>query len=444
MFDKITEYEEKVMRQWIKETAFTNFEKEPIAVLGPTEHILAYWIQNKEKLYKLLGENLIVRKMIDYSKPIDEIKTDIARCADIQDFLSVLKYNLIEKSCFCANSYLEVCEHVLSANALAHNHVLTNVALYNKDQQLLIKLPKGMRTSKAVKKLMELYPQDEKKFEKFRLAHSKVLTGRNYKCELCLSIHPLDYMTMSDNAHNWSSCMSWGEGGAYRGGTLECMNSTNTLVAYLHSPDEKYYLASKSDLYWNDKKWRCLFIADEYAITSVKDYPYHNEGLLKITLDWVRELAKENWGMEYGKTHSTESCDISAEGEFPISTFSYWTRQVMYNDFGRTTHYYALSGNQPKEDCLYYTDVCTCALCGSPFNTGNEADVVCESCSPRTRCDSCGCVLEASYTGDDHHLYCEECFYDRYFYNDLTGEYSSLNDYITIDFLFGLSSSCNN
>ena len=61
-------------------------------------------------------------------------------------------------------------------------------------------------------------------FEDFRIAQSLVTNQANLKGYITLSIHPLDYMTMSDNNCGWDSCMSWQEEGCYRQGTVEMMN----------------------------------------------------------------------------------------------------------------------------------------------------------------------------------------------------------------------------
>ena len=77
-------------------------------------------------------------------------------------------------------------------------------------------------------------------FEQMRIKHSQILNKKRLKGTLCLSIHPLDYITISDNNCDWDSCMTWtGDDcpGEYRLGTLEMMNSPSVVVAYLDSKE---------------------------------------------------------------------------------------------------------------------------------------------------------------------------------------------------------------
>jgi hypothetical protein len=116
--------------------------------------------------------------------------------------------------------------------------------LYNDKESLSFVSPKdgskvtitlGMKFMKALGKVVEAYNLDQEMFEEFRIAHSQILNDKKLSGRLCLSIHPLDYMTMSDNESDWGSCMSWREGGCYRRGTVEMMTSPVVVVAYLKS-----------------------------------------------------------------------------------------------------------------------------------------------------------------------------------------------------------------
>ena len=181
------------------------------------------------------------------------------------------------------------------------------------------------------------------------MEHSRILNDKAMNGTLCLSIHPMDYITMSDNDSNWSSCMSWTRGGGYRGGTVECMNSTNTLVAYLESEDNPCSFLNYAD--WNNKKWRCLFVVNPDVITSVKSYPYHNNDILDIVIKWLAELAKENWGGEVDTNTIVTETDGVIYLKTELGTYSrrkpymyFETNGVMYNDFGcATNHHYVLS-----------------------------------------------------------------------------------------------------
>ena len=114
--------------------------------------------------------------------------------------------------------------------------------------------------------------------------------------ELCLSIHPMDYMTMSDNDNNWQSCMNWMNNGDYRLGTVECMNSPYVLVAYLHNPNHSMSIGPYE---WNSKHWRELFIIHPEMISEVKGYCFQDENLTNTILMWIKELAHNNLDWDY-------------------------------------------------------------------------------------------------------------------------------------------------
>lgn len=104
---------------------------------------------------------------------------------------------------------------------------------------------------KALKQLNGiLHFMDDDEFEEFRICQSMCTNTTALEGKLCLSIHPLDYMTMSDNACDWSSCMSWQEDGCYRMGTVEMMNSPCVIVAYLESSHPMYFSREAT---WNSK-----------------------------------------------------------------------------------------------------------------------------------------------------------------------------------------------
>ena len=101
--------------------------------------------------------------------------------------------------------------------------------------------------------MAQLNGQSLEEFEDFRIKHSRILSEKEFIGRLSLSIHPLDFMTMSDNDSDWSSCMSWRTCGSYRRGTVEMMNSPCVVVAYL-SASKPMVLDRGSHFKWNIKK----------------------------------------------------------------------------------------------------------------------------------------------------------------------------------------------
>ena len=107
---------------------------------------------------------------------------------------------------------------------------------------------------------------------------------------LYLSVHPLDYLTISENNEGWHSCHSLD--GSYRGGNLNYMVDNTTIVAYLADEENKRLRTFEgSGLTWNSKKWRVLlhYNKENEAIYINKQYPYSCEALAERVVDWLTE-----------------------------------------------------------------------------------------------------------------------------------------------------------
>ena len=134
-------------------------------------------------------------------------------------------------------------------------------------------IPKGTKIGRFLNKTVlpllktilmdnaEKYDELAKAVEKFITTLSMLNQNNKMSGTLCVSIHPMDYYTMSDNSYDWCSCMSWSNDGEFKCGTLEMCNSKNIVVAYLKG-SEKFEG-------WNSKRWRELFYIDEDIILGI-------------------------------------------------------------------------------------------------------------------------------------------------------------------------------
>ncbi len=114
--------------------------------------------------------------------------------------------------------------------------------------------------------------------------------------KLILSIHPMDYITMSINDSNWSSCVHPDDGNS--GTNFSAMVDSSTFVAYVPRRRSKIVLHHKQpDVVWNDKKWRVLCHFDEKLknVAMNQQYPHDNETIFAN----LRRLMRKQWGLEY-------------------------------------------------------------------------------------------------------------------------------------------------
>ena len=277
--------------------------------------------------------------------------------------------------------------------------------------------------------------------EKARILQSQLLNTKSLKGNLNLSIHPLDYITMSDNEYDWSSCMSWEESGCYRLGTLEMLSSPKVIVAYLTGENNEYHLTS--DITWNNKKWRELFVVDKNVISGVRGYPYYNKTLESTVLNKLVELATNNLGWEFEKdTIKFLTNSYSPETNEKTYSISMHTN-AMYNDFGIQSPQAHLGINTReilKENPINidYGNYPYCLSCGEPIYLQNDSEsewdtlgdgLECFSCRGLYYCDDCGMLCDADDLCDiNGKLVCSCCSAENYIYCEECNNYISIED----------------
>lgn len=131
-------------------------------------------------------------------------------------------------------------------------------------------IPKDYKVVKAFK----YFEQDENilkllQSEASRIIQENVITGT-----LCLSVHPLDYLSVSENPFNWRSCHALD--GDYRSGNLNYLVDENTVVCYLRSNKQSILPHFPETVLWNSKKWRVLlfFTDDANMVFAGRPYPF--------------------------------------------------------------------------------------------------------------------------------------------------------------------------
>lgn len=160
----------------------------------------------------------------------------------------------------------------------------------NYDGILENKLPKeyegfcaGTRLSKVLMKKFDVGAED------VRQRLSMLIQSNKIAGKLCLSVHPLDFLSASENNHNWRSCHAMD--GEYRVGNVSYMMDDCTFIAYLKSDAPDTRLPHfPYDVPWNDKKWRCYFYVDREneIIYAAKQYPFFSQRALEIIADILR------------------------------------------------------------------------------------------------------------------------------------------------------------
>lgn len=383
------------------------------------EHLLRYWDTNKQKLFHAFGDKFILSKEIEFAQDHDELcnrmSTLVAESRTsggfMQEYYERFVFGMDYRDSRRFSSL--ICDENLVTNRFDGDTFTIDLPNGKK-----LTINEGCKVTRALGKIANAFNMNG--FERFRIDHSMAINHKITKGNLCISIHPLDFITMSDNECDWSSCMSWQEDGCYRRGTVEMMNSPIVAVAYLTSESDMYMPGGYR---WNSKKWRELYVIDRDIITNILSYPYRNFNITKEVLRTIRGLFPEDAYTKdfceyrpYNRTH-IEPLDATIS----VEPHTY----AMYNDFGSDTTF----GYFNPELCdgvldFVYSGDAVCMVCGK--NEGyydGEGSLVCEDCEPVFRCCNCG----DSYDSDE--LYCVDGdYYCHYCYDERCTE-----DYVTGD-----------
>lgn len=403
LYNQITDAEKEALIKYIKEYNGTN------TISKPLDYILRFWASAKTNLYELLGNQLTISKTITYEESFEELdhKLQINRVlSNFRTFISSIAF---------ADTNLELKPYIhdlinhlgISCNDLVENKYNGKSFKVELTNGETLSIQNGMKAIKVLDKINKIYHYcTEEEFEKFRIFHSQVLNQKKLSGNLIISIHPLDYLTMSDNKCGWSSCMSWKNRGCYRLGTVEMMNSPMVVVAYLDSKEPMMI----GNLPWSNKKWRQLFVVNDKCIASIKGYPYKNSNLTKTALELLVNLAKENLGIEYTSQKINE--EVITEENFRTN--------FMYNDFYTTDDCYIYRNTEvddSKFPQINYSGAAECMCCGKEIEyfcyEGEEPDFLsCEECIEKTTSCYCGEPINGEYYTLCNHKYCRECYYD--------------------------------
>lgn len=457
--DLISDDEKLMLEAYIKEygpmdTSYFNWDNWKGL---PT--ILQEWDKEKSKaLLPLLDNKLILSRPYSYLAQEDAISLEINKHISndpqprtffrwfeeathkAENDIEIFDFhgnNLIDDNKrYHYSKWFEIRDCMTSAT-LAANKYLGNEVIIQFKSGHKMKIFKGMKPMKVLHTLIKEFNGSEEMFDEFRIWHSMLLNQKRVDGELCVSIHPMDYITMSDNDNDWKSCMRWtsgcasyGDHGDYRSGTVQCLNSPYIVIAYLHN--KNHLFNAVSDYYWNSKQWRELFIVQDGVINEIKGYPFQDENLTQTVLMWLKELAQKNLGWEY----EDEEVDVSKEIK-PNTYLTYEAGDFMYKDIGSLLKHsgrinfkkllsdkyshHSYGGNSVTQKIetfitIPYGGVATCMSCGNYLETGKSEIVLCPNCDYIRTCPCCGEPItneDYYYIDELDNSICYECYNDK-------------------------------
>ena len=305
-------------------------------------------------------------------------------------------------------------------------------------------IPYGMKLLKAIK----FFSDYDEPVRRIQDLASELIQQTKISGQLCLSIHPLDYLSLSENNYNWRSCHSLD--GDYRVGNLSYMLDSSTIVCYIRGKNDKVKLPRfPNSVPWYDKKWRILLFFDPtmQLMYAGRPYPFFTSSIFQDiktaigsrlpqfkSVKWDTVIHKEAF---FGLFDRTDELDchqmVLAHQFYPIN---YFVRDAKYSRqfddllmsskdlpryiVGSDFHYCAnnheniqsyVGDNDLDEHIMTVGAETPCVCCGSE-PTADESSFLCEYCNIEYghrsdlwyTCDYCRRRIPISHSM--HHVWC--------------------------------------
>lgn len=314
---------------------------------------------------------------------------------------------------------------------------------------------KTIKSGGKLIKAFKYFESDPIKLREFQDIASRIIQENKIEGQLCISVHPLDYLSISENNNNWRSCHSLT--GEYRSGNLNYMADKYTIVCYLKSEKDEQLEKFPEGIKWNSKKWRVLlfFSKDKKMIFAGRQYPFSSsygmDFLLHIALPASNILAQTadlhwiDWSNYMIDRLEIEDNNFYYPNYVPMSN-----KLVPLSELVKKCHnslYYSDLLDNPEYKPFYtyqirdiygYKSVFTdqyetkftignpvkCFCCGNENITIPDS-IYCLKCELQyghsenenvfTRCDKCNnrILIDDAFQVDDDYAYCQDCL-DEY------------------------------
>lgn len=282
-----------------------------------------------------------------------------------------------------------------------------------------VTIKKGVKIIKAFK----YFVKDQKILEEIQNMASRIIQEDKITGKLCLSVHPLDFLSTSENTHNWRSCHSLD--GDYRVGNLGYMQDRCTVICYLKSKDNAILPNFPATVPWNDKKWRMLLFIDKHNVMlfAGRQYPFSIKGIFNYVekllpfhvTDWESYYLTAWNGVHLDRRYLLSGNDLVAIDDLIVDS----PGSLHFNDLINSScyvPYYTYVGDYKPGATRWRRPVfelghsVTCLYCGK--ETLTEADqMVCEYCIPRINAipyNVCACCDRPMHPDEDTYTVADE------------------------------------
>ena len=210
-----------------------------------------------------------------------------------------------------------------------------------------------------------------------------------------LSIHPCDFLEMSNRDNTWSSCHCL-EGGGYRGGCQSYMGDAVSMIFFTVSDEYT------QDFHTAPRITREIFCYKDDVLLQSRLYPTDLEDQKTLYRSIVQQaiatcLDKPNlWSIKRGK-ETEPYCESAVDSNhYPDYEYGYAVVSLLKgeSDYGKMT----------------IGSVARCVCCGGEQK--NHRSIRCAECGNMYVCKGCGKTVHGYGRYIDNHFYCNECSYE--------------------------------
>lgn len=262
----------------------------------------------------------------------------------------------------------------------------------------------GMKLTKAIKSFL---PDNHHWIDWAQTLYSKVTNSvQKMTGYLHISVHPIDFITMSESGYSWRSCQSMD--GDYAAGTLSLMSDGATMVAYVTNEHQDFI--GVRNLEWWPKKWRALVHVNPAGdkILINKHYPSYSITNEKLLMSKLSEIWSEHdftyvTGIkQHIRNHQIAMADI----------VTFVKNKIFYNDLNTDADPAVLyAGDLKQSDKIFIGASVKCVHCGEQLIT-EGLSFSCDNCHDNfIPCDGCGDLFEPEELEyePEHGSICHSC-----------------------------------
>lgn len=288
---------DEIKEQFKKVISYSQGIENPVV-----DDLFEKWLEGKRDFIEAMGGKLIYEfpknVFFELNKHDKEIKVD--------DFANLVEQNYSNPG---------LADFISSQReGFFTNRVINSIVTDNGD-----KIPKDMKLLKAFK----FFESNKEALEALQAAASMIIQEDKVEGTLCLSVHPLDFLSASENNHNWRSCHALD--GEYRAGNLSYMTDSCTIICYLKSDKDEKLPNFPEDVKWNSKKWRVLLYLSENwdMMFAGRQYPFRTD----VGINFVKDNLLPQAGLGYWSAWTDKKIKSYDNG---VNEFSFQHAYIPY------------------------------------------------------------------------------------------------------------------